>query len=390
MTALLLVSASLGTIHAFSVLVEPLESRLGAGRGDVSLAYSIALASLTVAVTVGHRIYTRASPAVLMALACVGAAVGLLIAAATDSLLGLWLGYGLIFGFANGVGYGLALHLANQWFGRRRGRAMGSVTAIYAVGAGAAAFAIEPLAESGGARRPLLVLAGLLVAVGLVAVVSLPSGVSLTSGVNSSGRHLHPADLPAGDRAAPAEQDQPRVGLAWLTYGTAVAAGLMAMGHAASIVTEKGGSSSDGVRGAFVIVVVNACAGFVAGSMADRYRPGLLLAGLGVISAIGLGALALFDGVGLAFGALALVGLGYGATISIFPILTTQLFGIDMYVRAYGRIFTSWGLAGLSAPWFAGVLFVRAGNYTAPLLVAAALALVSAALSVRLSTESFS
>jgi len=47
--------------------------------------------------------------------------------------------------------------------------------------------------------------------------------------------------------------------------------------------------------------------------------------------------------------------------------------------RAYGRVFTAWGLAGLLAPWTAGRIFDVSGGYDAAMLVAAAVALISVA-----------
>jgi hypothetical protein len=44
----------------------------------------------------------------------------------------------------------------------------------------------------------------------------------------------------------------------------------------------------------------------------------------------------------------------------------------------YGLVFTAWGLAGLGAPWLAGVLFDAGGGYGPALIIAAGAALASA------------
>ena len=100
LTAASIVSAVLGSIHAFSVFLEPLETQFAAQRSTVSLTYSFALMALTLAVLLAPRIYGRWSAATLITVSCGMAALGAMIAAFANSLTGVWLGYSLIFGLA--------------------------------------------------------------------------------------------------------------------------------------------------------------------------------------------------------------------------------------------------------------------------------------------------
>ena len=372
--AALVLSSGLGSIHAFSVLLEPLESKLSASRAEIALAYSLGLAALTAAVLVGYRLY-RLMPARLLPLVtCLLAASGLVIASSTTHPFVLWLGYGLIFGFANGVGYGFALYVTNQAFERHRGLAMGSVTAVYAVGASGFAQLFDHWIVQVGADGALLRLSITLVLVGSIASFCLWR----------SRFDAQPSESPAARMDDAASLDRRQLGLCWLTYGSGVAAGLMAMGHAAGIVTAVGGSVADGVRGAIAITSANAAGGFLAGYLADRLPVYRLLVALGVASTLALSLLAMVNDVMLTIGLLAVVGFAYGATIALFPIVTAVIFGRDLYARAYGRIFTSWGLAGLAAPWFAGFLYGHAGSYAIALGTAALLAALSAGTSLLL------
>ena len=82
------------------------------------------------------------------------------------------------------------------------------------------------------------------------------------------------------------------------------------------------------------------------------------------------------DGIATICG-LAFIGFSYGATIVAYPAAVSSLFGVVSGVRVYGQIFTAWGITGLLAPWFAGILFERFGNYNEALAVAAAIGLAS-------------
>ncbi len=91
-------SAVLGTIHAFSVFISQWESLPGADRASVSLVYSIALVSLTLAVLFGYRLYHRIPPFAIFALVGVLSAIGLTMSAGMSSVASLYFTYGLVFG----------------------------------------------------------------------------------------------------------------------------------------------------------------------------------------------------------------------------------------------------------------------------------------------------
>lgn len=373
----LILSLGLGSIHAFSVLLDPLEASFEASRAEISPAYSIGLASLTLAVLVGHRLFRLVSPAMLAFSACFIAACGLTVASLATNVLVLWIGYGLIFGFANGVGYSFALYLTNLAFERNRGFAMGSVTAVYAVGASGFATLIDYWTTVASVDGALICLSMTLMACGVAAGAGL---LWSRFGIDVAGQPAEPMiQAPALDRQ--------RLLLCWLIYGTGVAAGLMAMGHAAGIVTAAGGAAGDGITGVIAITFANALGGFSSGYLADRRPVHVLLAALGVASAAALLMLMIATKIVLVIALLAAVGFTYGSMIALFPIVTVFIFGRDNYALAYGRIFTSWGLAGLTAPWFAGILFSQTGGYGVALFIAAVLAGVSGGLSLMLAKQ---
>ena len=71
----MLVTFVTGSIHAFSVLLAPLETLLALPRAEVSLFYSLALVFLTGSVLFGYLVYPRFSPPSFASLACTMAGV---------------------------------------------------------------------------------------------------------------------------------------------------------------------------------------------------------------------------------------------------------------------------------------------------------------------------
>ena len=105
---------------------------LSASRAEVSLIYSFALVALTASVLLGHFVFGKMGAAMLSFVICLVGAGGAYLAGIATTLPTVWIGYSLLFGAANGFGYGFALQISAQAFPKRKGVAMGVVTAFYA------------------------------------------------------------------------------------------------------------------------------------------------------------------------------------------------------------------------------------------------------------------
>jgi OFA family oxalate/formate antiporter-like MFS transporter len=355
----------LGSIHAFSVFVEPWEMLLGASRADVSLTYSFALMALTASVLLGHRVFSLASPSVLALAICICAAAGAVIAAAAGTLFVLWVGYSLLFGGANGLGYGLALQIAAQAMPKRKGLAMGMVTASYAAGATVFSAVFRLVLDSGHLDNAMHLLAAVLLVVGAAVAICFRFSRARYRG-EANGR---PAQQQTGSPWAQF--------LLWAGYGTAAMAGLMAVGHAVGIVVSVGATLATATAGLVIVSFCNMIGAVTAGWMVDRVRVTSLMMALPLVSSGALLFLAAAPGVMWTLGALAVVGYCYGAVITLYPVAVAERFGADAAARIYGRVFTAWGLAGLAGPWTAGLLYDRDGDYSAATLLAAAVGLGS-------------
>ncbi|MEM7376775.1 MAG: MFS transporter [Pseudomonadota bacterium] len=359
------VSAVLGSVHAFSVFVPEWEHRLAADRASVSLTYSLALVALTTAVLLGYRAYRVLSPRRLFATVGVVSGLGLLIAARAETLTTLYLGYGLLFGGANGLGYGYTLQLAGQVLPRRRGVAMATVTACYAVGATVSPLAFARLIADGGNAAALQGAAAVIAGVSLVAVgVVVQAGTRFVSEPASADTALTPALARA--RAA-----------LWVAYGAAVLAGLMVIGHAFALAQWKGLGTAAAAWATTAVAFGNMLGGFAAGPASDRIASRTLLTGLPMLTAGGLIALTV-SSAGPVFVALGVVGFSYGALIAVYPVAVSDRFGDVAAPRVYGQVFTAWGVAGLVGPWASGWVYVQTGTYSVALTLAVVLSGVSA------------
>jgi OFA family oxalate/formate antiporter-like MFS transporter len=358
-----LLTAVLGSVHAFSVFLIPLETNLSASRSMVSLTYSLALVSLTIAVLHGHRLYSRWSVDRFVLLICLIAAFGASIAAFAPSLSIVWLGFGVLFGGANGLGYGFGLQIAAQARPNREGASMGIVTAAYGFGAAVSPVLFTYALSVGGFRAAMLGLSGALIVAALLCTLLF---------------RLSKATFRSISDQSPKSPSTPRITfLLWLGYGAGVASGLMAIGHATGIATALNHNGAHWIAPA-VISASGLAGSLIAGRLIDRSAATSLLIGLPLISAVAVVLLAIFGGASIVMIYLAVVGLTYGGIIATYPAAISKRFGVLDGPQVYGRVFTAWGFAGLFAPWFAGFLFDWTGSYRLALLAAGVLGVVSA------------
>ena len=361
LTGAALICVVLGSIHAFSVFLEPLETALGLSRATVSLTYSFALVALTATVLIGPKFYSAISPARLFITAGLVGVVGTGLAGFSEGLFGIWLGYSLGFGVANGLGYGIALQFAAMGHPKRKGFAMGVVTAAYALGAAISPYGFVEVSAVWGFSGAMYALAfALAVSATAAAHLAKRSGIRFESTV------------PRNSEGMPSPTHVVRL---WIAYGAGVAAGLMTIAHAAGIADIAGIA---GWKAPAVLAVCNLAGSLLGGMLVDRYQPRLTFLILPVMTILGLGILGAapeFTLIGLGF-----VGFGYGGTIAAYPAIIANTYPGSLGPRVYGLVFTAWGTAGLIAPWLAGALFDQAASYSAAIWCAVALALISIAM----------
>jgi MFS family permease len=74
----------------------------------------------------------------------------------------------------------------------------------------------------------------------------------------------------------------------------------------------------------------------------------------------------------------AIFGIGLGGDYMIIPLMTAELFGVEVLGRLMGVILTASGVAEASSPWMVGHLRDVSGSYSGSFLILIALALVGA------------
>ena len=353
----------MGTIHAFSTLIENIETLTDVGRMASSMIYSVALVNVTLAVFFGHILYRKLSPNLLILLIAILPIVGLFFSS-SQSWLGWIVGYGFLFGLSSGLGYGLSLFIVSSITERDRlGYALGLVTASYAFGAVVFSMAYPFLFSNFGFKNGYII--GLVTLTLIVMVALICFKVSKVNIKNE----LH------GDNQI--QSKSPKISQLWFGYFLGVFAGLMAIGHAVPLIISFGGSTLTAVSAITLMTLGSAIAGIYAGWLVDRYgckRPLLIILIVNCLALIGLSTI---TNIHLLLVLLVTIASLYGAVIAIYPTLVNHFVGSELSAKIYGRVFTAWGAAGLISPSLAGWLFEKNNNYNTSILFALSLSFIA-------------
>jgi cyanate permease len=366
-----LLMAALGTFHAWSVLVQPLQDELHASRSTVSAVYALATVVFATSMLLEPAVHRRVPAVVLGAGAALLAMAGLALAA-VPAEAAVFAGYGALFAAANGLGYGLAVHIAST-VGSRSGATAGVMVAAYAVGGTVVAPLLSVAARDASVAAAF---AGLAVMMALVAAVQ----VAL----------LGPAEAvvprPGGGRVVGwAALARDRVfWLLWAGFCGGSAAGLVVIGHGAAIVASLGGGALALTLGASLAAAGNGVGRLGAGRLADRVSVREVLVGGSALAAVALLGLAAGPGATVAIAALAVSGIAYGALAVAYPVAAARYYGADRTAAVFARIFTAWGVAGVTAPVAAGALFDATGGYGTMLVILGVVSVLAALASVAL------
>ena len=355
-----LINVCLGSLFAWSLFVGPLATTFDRSAAAVSSVFSVAVVVFATIVLAGGRIVDRWPPRWIVLGAAVVGTVGLLVAARAASLPGVVVGYGVLFGIANGLGYATAVAVAGKGFGERRGFALGVVVGAYAAGPLVASPVITAVLTRSDWRTTFIVLA---VAIG---VALTAGGLLLGRGVGDRGDGPVP---PPGVHERPLLL-RPRAFTLWLAFLLGTVPALLVVAHAASI-ADAGGLSAAAVSAAVAVLGAGNLTGRAGGGwLSDRIGrlPGLRAATAGL--AVACVALSLVAATVPVLVLMVLVGVGYGAQSSLVPALTADLFGTDHFGANYGRVFTGWGVAGLVGPQL-GAWLSDSGDFSAALWVGA-------------------
>lgn len=372
------VNLCIGSSYAWSVFQGPLIDRFHWSTSATSLAFTLALSIVPLAMIVAGRIQDRIGPTKVTFVGGVLFGLGIIGAGFTNSLGVLYATYGVLAGTGTGTIYACTVANSVKFFPDRRGLASGLIAAGF--GSGAVLFA--PLATY------LIGAYGVLAAFRLLGVVYLILVPALSLLIKPApAGYVPPGWIPpavAKNAATTVEKNwrqmlgDPRFYLLWCIYVIGTLSGLMIIAHASpygqEIIRLTPQTAAVTIS---VLAIANTAGRIFWGWVSDKTGRFQTVVMMFLLAGAVMLALPAISGLIGFIAALVVVGLCFGGFMGIFPSITADAFGSRNLGMNYGVMFTAFGFAGILGPGLAAtVKETNGGDYTQAFLIAAALSVL--------------
>lgn len=346
----LLVLLVLGSVYSWSLFNSPLSSKFGLDLNIIAFTFGIMTLFIAIGSSSSGFLKLRLGMQNVVALSAICTGAGLLLAAFAPNLVVLYLSAGVLLGFGDGLGYMLVLTNCVKFFPKTKG--LISALCIGAYGLGSLLFkSIDSYLLSNYSLDHALLTWGILCAVavtlGSILIYDAMQQASVVHGANNSKREY---DLHSAIRTLP-------YWLLSVMFFVDCMVGLYVIGVASNLGTVLLNMSAlEAATAVSVVAIANILGRLIMGMLSDKlprirlitFDQCLSLAAMVILVAIPLSPV-------LFFTAIALIAFSFGGTLTIYPSIISDFFGIKNLAKNYGLLYLGFGLGSLCGYVFAYV-----------------------------------
>jgi MFS family permease len=357
------------------LFLRPLQAELGWSRADIAFAMTLQLFIGPVVVVVLGWLVDRLPLRPLVAVGVVLQAANI----AAFSLVGgsVWTFYGLvilIIFFGAGPSPITLSKIAQGWFDRRMGTALGVLFGAASAGSIVHPLIAARLIEALGWRQAYVALGGIsLLFAGLATALLVRERLRRARRPAAVASAAARAPTPHKDGVFDTFKLLLRQRNWWLLslWNMLFAYGVAGIAfHLAPMLQDRGVSAT---QSAFALSFMGA--GLLVGNLTigwllDRFRPRWLAAGLNVLPIAAMALLYMQGGLPVALLAAVMMGLSSGSDGALSAYLPRRLFGPEIFGQAYSSQVVASALGGGTAPWLVALMHERSGSYDLPLALA--------------------
>ncbi|MER5028909.1 L-lactate MFS transporter [Pantoea anthophila] len=334
---------ALGSVYTWSLFNGQLSHKLNAPISQVAFSFGLLSLGLAIASSLAGKLQERFGVRRVTIGAGVLMAVGFWLTAQADNLMMLYFSAGLLVGLADGAGYLMTLSNCVKWFPERKGMISACAIGAYGLGSLGFKFICGALLASVGLEQTFMIW-------GVLAMSMIILGALLMRDAplqeNSS---IQQGQQQARDYTLAQSVRMPQYWMLALMFLTACMSGLYVIGVAKDIgeglvhLTTQTAASA-----VTVIAIANLSGRLVLGVLSDRMMRIRVISLAQIVSLIGMSVL-LFTRMNEStfFLSLACVAFSFGGTITVFPSLVSDFFGLNNLTKNYGLLYLGFGIGSV-------------------------------------------
>lgn len=378
----------LGSTYAWSVYRNPIIAETGWDQSAIAFAFSLAIFCLGMSAAFMGQLVEKFGPRLTGSISAFLYALGNILtglAIAKNSIVLLYLGYGIIGGIGLGAGYITPVSTIIKWFPDKRGLATG----LAIMGFGFAALLTSPMAQwliiHSGIINTFYIL-GLMYFVVMILVsqfIKLPTSKDFYI----LSKDNLPTDITQGVSAKKALKTWDFYML-WMIFFINISCGLGLISVVAPMAQDLAGISAS--EAAIIVGIMGVFNGFgrlLWASLSDFIGRPLTFLILFIVNILMTIMIMLSHSPILFVIAMAILMSCYGAGFSLIPPYLSDIYGAKELAILHGYILTAWAMAALFGPMLLATSYAITHTYTATLICFILLYLIALMLIIKLTNH---
>ncbi|WP_456311440.1 L-lactate MFS transporter [Serratia proteamaculans] len=358
---------ALGSVYTWSLFNGQLSLKLDTTISQVAFSFGLLSLGLALASSVAGKLQERFGVRHVTIAAGLLMAVGLMLTSQADNLFMLYLSAGLLVGLADGAGYLMTLSNCVKWFPERKGVISACAIGAYGLGSLGFKFICSYLLSVYSLETTFMIWGGLAMSMIIIGALLMKDA---------------PAQQPSGSKSAEKRDyslaESMRLPQYWmlaLMFLTACMSGLYVIGVAKDIGESMVHLSAQTAANAVTIIAIANLSGrLVLGVLSDKVARIRVITLAQVVSLVGMSIL-LFSHMNenSFFIAIACVAFSFGGTITVYPSLVSDFFGLNNLTKNYGVIYLGFGIGSVMGSLIASLF----GGFTVTFSLIMALLVIS-------------
>lgn len=356
----LLVSCSIGSVYAWSLFVQPLADKFESSNAEIQFAFSLAIFFLGMsAAFAGKFVEHHIRLATIVSTICF--AFGLLttaLAIRQESLILLYLGYGVLMGIGLGIGYISPVKTLMLWFIHHKGLATGIAITGFGIASTIASPIITYLQNKVSLEETFIWLSVIYFIPMALASILIKKPEWYEEKEHGSHRQILRMFL------------DKRFLAIWIMIYINITSGLALISIASPLAIENGATTIFAATVVGIMGISNGAGRLVYSSASDylKNRNQIYLL-IFILSIFSVSIAAVLQSSVMVTIMLCIISSTYGAGFSCLPSLLADKFGMDKISSIHGLALTAWAFAGLSGNQLSTWIHDKTGSYTNVLYV---------------------